>query len=79
MTSWKIRRYAAYYCTIQFRVVTTGQMGRAGRASIRRMRFFAPDRTVQAAGPEAAMRVLEVDPESRLPERRAVLSPFLDD
>jgi protein ImuB len=31
----------------------------------------------QAAGAEAAMRVLEVDPESRLPERRAVLSPFL--
>ena len=28
------------------------------------------------AGPEAAMRVLEVDPESRFPERRAVLTPF---
>ncbi|MGH2916272.1 MAG: hypothetical protein ACRDMX_14935 [Solirubrobacteraceae bacterium] len=28
------------------------------------------------AGPEAAMRVLEVDPDSRLPERRAVLTPF---
>lgn len=29
-----------------------------------------------AAGPEAALRVLEVDPESRLPERRAMLTPF---
>ena len=30
----------------------------------------------QAAGPEAALRVLEVDSESRIPERRAVLAPF---
>jgi nucleotidyltransferase/DNA polymerase involved in DNA repair len=30
----------------------------------------------QAAGAEAALRVLEVDPGSRLPERRAVLAPF---
>jgi protein ImuB len=29
-----------------------------------------------AAGPAAAMRVLEVDPGSRVPERRAVLAPF---
>jgi protein ImuB len=29
-----------------------------------------------AAGPEAAMRVLEVDPDSRFPERRVVLAPF---
>jgi protein ImuB len=29
-----------------------------------------------AAGPDAAMRVLEVDPGSRFPERRAVLTPF---
>jgi len=28
------------------------------------------------AGPDAALRVLEVDPRSRLPERRAVLAPF---
>jgi protein ImuB len=28
------------------------------------------------AGPEAALRVLSVDPESRFPERRAVLTPF---
>jgi protein ImuB len=30
----------------------------------------------QAAGEAAALRVLDVDPESRLPERRAVLAPF---
>ena len=29
-----------------------------------------------AAGPNAALRVLEVDPDSRFPERRAVLTPF---
>jgi protein ImuB len=29
-----------------------------------------------AAGPDAALRVLEVDPASRFPERRAVLTPF---
>jgi protein ImuB len=29
-----------------------------------------------AAGREAVMRVLEVDPDSRVPERRAVLTPF---
>ena len=29
-----------------------------------------------AAGSDAALRVLEVDPESRFPERRAVLTPF---
>lgn len=29
-----------------------------------------------AAGPDAALRVLAVDPESRLPERRVVLAPF---
>jgi protein ImuB len=28
------------------------------------------------AGPEAALRVLEVDPDSRVPERRAMLAPF---
>jgi protein ImuB len=30
----------------------------------------------QATGQESLMRVLEVDPDSRLPERRAVLAPF---
>lgn len=29
-----------------------------------------------AAGPDAALRVLEVDPDSRIPERRSVLTPF---
>ena len=29
-----------------------------------------------AAGPEAALRVLTIDPDSRVPERRAVLTPF---
>src|SRR5215213_6168006 len=32
----------------------------------------------QAAGSEAALKVLEVDPQSRIPERRAVLAPFPD-
>jgi protein ImuB len=32
----------------------------------------------QAAGPEAALKVLEVDPQSRVPERRVVLAPFPD-
>jgi nucleotidyltransferase/DNA polymerase involved in DNA repair len=32
--------------------------------------------TRAAAGPDAALRVLEVDPLSRFPERRAVLTPF---
>ena len=32
----------------------------------------------QAVGEGAALRVLEVDPDSRLPERRAVLAPFVD-
>ncbi len=32
----------------------------------------------QAAGEGAALRVLAVDPESRLPERRSVLAPFPD-
>ncbi len=30
----------------------------------------------QAAGPDAAMRVLDVDPDSRVPERRSVLAPW---
>jgi len=29
-----------------------------------------------AAGPEAALRVISVDPDSRVPERRALLAPF---
>ncbi|MBX5470459.1 MAG: hypothetical protein IRZ21_11250 [Thermoleophilaceae bacterium] len=33
----------------------------------------------QAAGEDAALRVLELDPRSRLPERRAVLAPYPDE
>jgi protein ImuB len=29
-----------------------------------------------AAGPDAALRVLETDPDSRVPERRAMLTPY---
>jgi protein ImuB len=46
-------------------------------AEVRRSRLREAVRQArQAAGPEAALRVLEVDPGSRLPERRAVLAPF---
>ncbi|HEX8645258.1 MAG TPA: hypothetical protein VF715_00040 [Thermoleophilaceae bacterium] len=46
-------------------------------AELRRRRISdAVGQVRQAAGPEAALRVLEVDPDSRLPERRAVLAPF---
>jgi protein ImuB len=46
-------------------------------AELRRRRIAeAVGQVRQAAGPEAALRVLEVDPDSRLPERRAVLAPF---
>jgi nucleotidyltransferase/DNA polymerase involved in DNA repair len=50
------------------------------RGALRRARLGeAVSQVRQAAGADAAMRVLEVDPDSRLPERRAVLSPFLGD
>jgi protein ImuB len=46
-------------------------------AELRRRRIAeAVGQVRQAAGPDAALRVLEVDPDSRLPERRAVLAPF---
>lgn len=32
--------------------------------------------TRTAAGPDSALRILEIDPDSRVPERRAVLTPF---
>jgi protein ImuB len=45
--------------------------------AVRRRRIAdAVEQVRQAAGPDAALRVLEVDPGSRLPERRAVLTPF---
>jgi protein ImuB len=44
---------------------------------VRRARLGEAVRHVRrAAGQDALMRVLEVDPDSRLPERRAVLAPF---
>jgi protein ImuB len=44
-------------------------------ARIARLRE-AVSQTRAAAGPDAALRILEIDPRSRLPERRAVLTPF---
>jgi protein ImuB len=44
--------------------IRAGRLGEAVRQA----------RTV--AGPEAALRILSVDPDSRLPERRSVLTPF---
>ena len=46
-------------------------------AAVRRERLGEAVRQArQSAGPDAALRVLEVDPGSRLPERRALLAPF---
>lgn len=46
-------------------------------AAVRRARIAeAVGQVRQAAGRDAALRVLEVDPDSRLPERRAVLAPY---
>jgi protein ImuB len=48
-------------------------------ASVRRTRLGEAVRQArQAAGADAALRVLDVDPDSRIPERRAVLAPFPD-
>jgi protein ImuB len=45
--------------------------------AVRRAKLGEAVRHVRkAAGEEALMRILEVDPDSRLPERRAVLAPF---
>jgi protein ImuB len=47
--------------------------------AVRRMRLGeAVSQARQAAGADAALRVLDVDPDSRIPERRAVLAPFPD-
>jgi protein ImuB len=49
-------------------------------AAMRRERLGEAVRQArQAAGPEAALRILEVDPDSRLPERRTLLAPFPDE
>jgi protein ImuB len=48
-------------------------------AAVRRARLGEAVRQArQAAGAEAALKVLDVDPGSRVPERRAVLAPFPD-
>jgi protein ImuB len=47
--------------------------------TVRRARLSEAVRQArQAAGADAALRVLDVDPDSRIPERRAVLAPFPD-
>jgi protein ImuB len=47
--------------------------------SVRRSRLGEAVRQArQAAGSDAALKVLEVDPGSRIPERRTVLAPFPD-
>jgi len=46
-------------------------------AAIRRARLReAVRQTRAAAGPDAALRILEVDPDSRVPERRLALAPW---
>jgi protein ImuB len=46
-------------------------------SAARKARLFEAIRQARVvAGPDAALRVLEVDPSSRFPERRAVLAPF---
>ena len=48
-------------------------------AAVRRSRLDEAVRQArQAAGEDAALRVLDLDPDSRIPERRAVLAPFPD-
>jgi protein ImuB len=48
-------------------------------AAVRRARLGEAVRQArQAAGSEAALKVLDVDPGSRIPERRTVLAPFPD-
>jgi nucleotidyltransferase/DNA polymerase involved in DNA repair len=56
---------------------TGDQLSLAGPEEQRRRRITeAVRQTRSAAGPEAVLRVLEVDPESRVPERREVLMPY---
>jgi protein ImuB len=54
----------------------TGALFEDGAAERRGRLREAVRQARAAAGPEAALRVLAVDPESRVPERRAVLTPF---
>jgi protein ImuB len=56
------------------------QLSLAGPEEDRRRRLSEAVRQARAAGgSEAVLRVLEVDPDSRVPERRAVLMPFPDE
>src|SRR5215210_2455519 len=56
-----------------------GGAGCAAIDPVRRSRLGEAVRQArQAAGADAALRVLDVDPDSRIPERRAVLAPFPD-
>jgi protein ImuB len=49
-------------------------------AEVRRTRLGeAVHQARQAAGADAALRILEVDPGSRIPERRALLAPFVEE
>jgi protein ImuB len=53
------------------------RLGFDDKQTERRARLRQAVRQARAvAGPEAALRVLEVDPGSRVPERRTVLTPF---
>jgi len=46
-------------------------------AAVRRRRLREAVRQVRAAaGPEGALRAAVIDPDSRVPERRAMLTPF---
>jgi protein ImuB len=56
----------------QTRMLDGGEAERRGRLA------EAVHQARQAAGEGAALRVLDVDPGSRVPERRAVLAPFPD-
>lgn len=59
---------------------TGEQLSLAGPEEQRRRRITeAVRQTRSAAGADAVLRVLEVDPESRVPERREVLMPFPED
>jgi len=62
----------------QFGPPTSGQRALEDEpAAARTARLREAIRQARAtAGPDAALRVLEIDPDSRVPERRAVLTPF---
>ncbi|MHB1538763.1 MAG: Y-family DNA polymerase [Solirubrobacteraceae bacterium] len=58
-------------------VLCDGEELDSGAARIRRARLRqALDQVRAAAGPDAALRVVFVEPGSRVPERRAALAPF---